>query len=274
MANIFFGDDGFGADLKAFDFGFLNEYPSYAYRFSGITAYQDDKNFSAFTGDKIIYRGTDGGILLDPTAQGKPIDAVIGGTIKSFHIVQDGISIINVSGLQISAKALYDAVTADDNEAIKDLLLSGNDTINGTRYDDRLEGRGGDDVLKGEAANDVLYGGIGADDLYGGTGKDVFKFKALGDSKVAASGCDTIFDFSTMQDKIHLGAIDANTKLAGNQAFSFIDTKDFSGKAGELRYVEKASDTYIYGDVNGDGKADFAIHLDDAVSLHKGDFIL
>jgi serralysin len=35
-----------------------------------------------------------------------------------------------------------------------------------------------------------------------------------------------------------------------------------------------ASDTYIYGDLNGDRKVDFAIHLDDAVALQKSYFFL
>ncbi|WP_436041195.1 M10 family metallopeptidase C-terminal domain-containing protein, partial [Rhizobium sp. LjRoot98] len=95
------------------------------------------------------------------------------------------------------------------------------------------------------------------------------------DSTVAVSGRDTIFDFSgTGGDRIDLSAIDANTAASGNQAFTYVGTAAFTGKAGELRYVKAASDTYVYGDVNGDGKADFAIHLDDAVSLAKGYFVL
>lgn len=31
---------------------------------------------------------------------------------------------------------------------------------------------------------------------------------------------------------------------------------------------------YVYADINGDKKADFAIHLDDAVTLSKGYFML
>jgi serralysin len=42
----------------------------------------------------------------------------------------------------------------------------------------------------------------------------------------------------------------------------------------ELRYVEKAGDTFVYGDVEGDGKADFTIHRNDPVALVKGDFFL
>jgi hypothetical protein len=41
-----------------------------------------------------------------------------------------------------------------------------------------------------------------------------------------------------------------------------------------LRYVKQASDTYVYGDTNGDRNADFAVHLDDAVTMSKGYFVL
>ena len=68
--------------------------------------------------------------------------------------------------------------------------------------------------------------------------------------------------------------IDANSLLGGNQAFKFIGGAAFSASAGELGYVKGSSDPLIYGDVNGDAKADFAIHLDDAVSMKKDYFIL
>jgi hypothetical protein len=56
-----------------------------------------------------------------------------------------------------------------------------------------------------------------------------------------------IVDFSGASgDRIDLSMLDANPKLAGNQAFSFIGKTAFTGKTGELRYDKKASDTYIY----------------------------
>lgn len=61
---------------------------------------------------------------------------------------------------------------------------------------------------------------------------------------------------------------------SGNQAFTYLGTAAFTGAAGELRYIKHASDTYVYGDTNGDRKVDFAIHLDDAISLSKGYFVL
>ena len=151
----------------------------------------------------------------------------------------------------------------------------GRDKLSGGAGNDKLSGGGGDDKLYGGSGNDKLTGGMGADDLWGGSGADTFIFKSIKESTVNASGRDTIFDFSARQkDKIDLSGIDANTTKGGNQAFSFIGTKAFSGKAGELRYEKAKSDTYVYGDVNGDKIADFAIHLDDRVNLSKSYFIL
>ena len=162
---------------------------------------------------------------------------------------------------------------ADGNDTLKG--GSGNDKLYGGKGIDTLEGGAGNDLMKGEAGNDKLYGGAGADKLYGGAGKDTFLFKSAKDSTLASKGRDTIFDFDGKAgDRINLKEIDANTRKGGDQAFKFIGTDKFSKTAGELRYDKKASDTYVYGDTNGDGKADFAIHFDDALSFSKGYFLL
>ncbi len=156
--------------------------------------------------------------------------------------------------------------------------------LSGSSFADKLYGDAdanslragvGNDVLKGSGGNDVLYGGLGADDLVGGAGADRFVFKTAGESTSATTGRDSIFDFSgTGGDRIDLADIDANSAVSGDQAFTYLGTAAFTGKAGELRYVKQASDTYVYGDTNGDRNADFAIHLDDAVTMSKGYFVL
>ncbi|MCP8893445.1 M10 family metallopeptidase C-terminal domain-containing protein [Shinella daejeonensis] len=152
---------------------------------------------------------------------------------------------------------------------------NGNDKIHGSTGNDVLNGGAGKDVLRGGAGSDKLYGGAGADQLYGGAGADRFIFKAVSESTVGAGGRDTIFDFKRGQgDKIDLGAIDANTKIGGNQAFKFIGKADFHKVAGELRYHQSNGDTFISGDVNGDGKADFSIRLDLLLAMKATDFIL
>ncbi len=156
--------------------------------------------------------------------------------------------------------------------------------LTGSNFADRLTGDGnanaivagyGNDRIAGGSGDDRLAGQFGADDLFGGAGADRFRYDDLWESTVASAGRDTIFDFSGAEgDRIDLRLIDARYGTPDNQAFAFIGTAGFHGKAGELRYEKKASDTYIYADVNGDGKADFSIHLDDAVTMSKGSFFL
>jgi serralysin len=204
--------------------------------------------------------------------------AIVG---NEFHSLVSGL----MGGVASSRKAnpaVLNAATAD--EAHKLVGSTGNDTYTGTRFSDRISGNGGNDALSGGQGNDIikagagndrLTGGIGADDLWGNTGADIFTFKSTADSTVAAAGRDTIFDFSLAQnDKVHLASIDANTLKGGNQAFEFIGTRGFSKSAGELRYEREPSDTYVYGDVDGDGVADFAIHFDDPIQFTQAYFIL
>ncbi len=152
----------------------------------------------------------------------------------------------------------------------------------GSNFADKFHGNthdhsshAGDSHLNAGSGNDVLHGTLGADDLMGGSGADTFVFKTAGESTSALAGRDSIFDFSgTGGDRIDLADIDANSAASGDQAFTYLGTAAFTGKAGELHYAKQASDTYVYGDTNGDRNADFAVHLDDAVSLLKGYFLL
>lgn len=149
------------------------------------------------------------------------------------------------------------------------------DSFTGTLETDVMTGSSGNDKLSAGGGKDKLTGGMGADKLYGGANADTFLFLSVKDSTVSSKGRDTIYDFDGKGgDRVDFSKIDAKSATTTNDAFSFIGTKDFSKKAGELRYDKKSSDTYLYGDTNGDGKSDFAIHFDDPLSLSKGYFLL
>jgi hypothetical protein len=64
--------------------------------------------------------------------------------------------------------------------------------------------------------------------------------------------------------------IDAIKSSSADNAFDYIGSAAFSGTAGELRY----SGGIIRGDVNGDGRADFSIEVENTASLRSSDFIL
>jgi hypothetical protein len=178
--------------------------------------------------------------------------------------LRDGNNVTGTSGNDsISASSANVALRTSNEE----------DTVFGRDGHDDIQGMAGDDDLYGEGGNDTLVGGAGLDRLTGGLGKDQFTYNSVSESTATAR--DLILDFSRSQgDKISLSAIDANSGLSGNQAFTFIGTAAFSNVAGQLRYETSGGLTTIFGDVNGDGVADLQIQLSGSVALIASDFVL
>ncbi|MGV3549423.1 M10 family metallopeptidase C-terminal domain-containing protein [Rhizobium sp.] len=140
---------------------------------------------------------------------------------------------------------------------------------------DRFNGTRSADTIKGTMGADIIWGGRGADKLTGGDGADTFLFKSIAESTVKANGRDLIKDFSRAEDDlIDLSRIDANTNKKGDQDFDFIGKQRFHDVAGELRFEKTSSGTYVYGDVDGDGVADFAIRLAGKIAFRGDDFLL
>ncbi len=147
-------------------------------------------------------------------------------------------------------------------------LIDGNNAAN------IVSGGDGDDYLNPLDGDDVLIGGTGRDDLVGGAGADRYVFDDGDFSGTSWGLADRIYGFSAAQgDRIDLSQVDA---IAGgaDDTFSFIGSAAFGGVAGQLRYDNVGGVTTIYGDVNGDGVADFAIALNSAVTMTATDFIL
>jgi len=89
-----------------------------------------------------------------------------------------------------------------------------------------------------------------------------------------AASADRILDFTdAADDRVNLSLVDANTALDGNQAFAFIGAGAFTGSAGELRYEQLNGNTFVQGDTNGDGTADFWIRLDGLHTLGSDDLV-
>jgi hypothetical protein len=155
-------------------------------------------------------------------------------------------------------------------------LIAGSDAdlvLRGNGRDNTISGGGGDDRLVGQYGNDTLTGGGGRDVMLGGAGDDSFVFQALSDSVVGA-GRDLIKEFEAGVDMIDLAAIDANSAMADDQAFSFIGSGGFTQTAGELRAALFGANTLVSGDVDGNGQADFHILLAGNVTLQASDFDL
>jgi serralysin len=148
---------------------------------------------------------------------------------------------------------------------------TGSDVLNAGGGADTLVGNAGNDTLWGGAGNDALAGSAGRDRLNGGAGADRFIFLSVSDSTNAAY--DTITDFVSGTDRINLAAIDANTGVAGDQAFSFIGHAVFS-TAAQLRYYAANGGVMVTADINGDHVADLRIFLDGVATLTATDFLL
>ncbi|MGZ8296007.1 MAG: M10 family metallopeptidase C-terminal domain-containing protein, partial [Allosphingosinicella sp.] len=140
----------------------------------------------------------------------------------------------------------------------------------------RLFGGGGNDVLTGGGGADLIFGGLRGDTLTGGAGNDIFRYDSVAESNSVER--DGIQDFNS-GDLIDLSRIDANTLLAGNQAFNFIGGAAFSNTAGELRFENISLGGPIWlvqGDTDGNGVSDFEVVLviSPADPITSGDFLL
>lgn len=127
---------------------------------------------------------------------------------------------------------------------------AGKDMLSGNAGNNQLFGGEGADSLFGGAGDDVIDGGAGRDKLKGDAGADVFVFYSVSDS--AQGAADSIQDFVTGVDVVDLRGIDANSAMAGDQAFVFGHGAD---GAAALWFAAGM----LNGDVDGDGKADLSI---------------
>lgn len=183
---------------------------------TGVRFYQDSKNYTDLKGTNLSYVFDKG-----------EINGLKSGTITGYTHVENGVTLMSATGLSISAKALSDSISTNNSQHTIALILSGNDTVTGTKLADTLRGYAGNDVIKagagndkvyggtgndtlhgeagndklyGEAGNDKLYGGLGSDTLTGGTGSDTFVFN----TKLGTSNIDKITDFDPKYDTIWL----------------------------------------------------------------------
>jgi Ca2+-binding RTX toxin-like protein len=200
-----------------------------------------------------------------------------------FYSSVGGDHLLSGTNTSIDASTLYQALAASQTSGsttpLQTLLVNipytltggaGLDTLTGGSFGDSLSGGNGNDVLFGMAGNDLLRGGAGSDMFFGGAGSDKFIFERLSDTSVGRNR-DTIADFNqTGKDLIGLSRIDANSKVAGDQAFSFIAGSAFTHHAGELHFQHGI----LSGDVNGDGKADFEIAVSHVAALSSSDIVL
>jgi Ca2+-binding RTX toxin-like protein len=204
-----------------------------------------------------------GGAGNDTLDGGAGADTMTGGTGNDTYVVDNAGDVVNENpgeGID-TVKTTLSSYTLPAN--VENLIYTGASAFAGT-------GNSLNNVLTGGPGADTLTGGAGADTLTGGAGADHFVF-----SSADFGTTDEITDFShAAGDKIDLSAIDANTTINKDQAFTFIGTGAFTHVAAQLHYTISGGAMLLSGDVNGDGVADFTIKVDGVGGLVNGDFIL
>ena len=139
------------------------------------------------------------------------------------------------------------------------------------------------DSLTGTASSDTLVGGYGGDRLTGSGGSapnalhrdsgDTFLYVRADSSLHKRGQRDVITDFGRA-DHIDLSAIDANSRKTGQQTFHWIGRRRFSGAAGELRIQDTLHARLLQGDINGNGRVDFEIRLNDLSGFNHTNLLL
>ncbi|MBW8911095.1 MAG: calcium-binding protein [Sphingomonas sp.] len=191
-----------------------------------------------------------------------------GGTITGINVSVNGNTTLDVTGLSTSATQFYSYLPGNDNAGVLNLILSGNDNMNGSRFDDfivglgghdNLFGLGGSDTLSGGAGNDHLYGQSanggddGADKLSGGDGSDYLQGNAGNDTLDGGEGSDRI-NGGANEDMI--AGSGGNDTVNGNLGNDTIDggqgNDSLRGGKGDDSIVGGDGDDVISGDLGVD----------------------
>jgi serralysin len=175
-----------------------------------------------------------------------------------------------------------------DDQIVSELSMSGQIAYGGPG-NDRIVMQGGDDdggLAYGGGGNDVLIckggdegcglnGGAGADQLInqgeyyagmsGGPGRDRFttspgsldRLRFEKGDTVSGSQRDVVKGFIQDEDEIQLSGIDANTKISGDQAFTFVASTKHPA-VGEVSCYKSGTSTIV---VANDGSSSFEIEL-------------
>jgi Ca2+-binding RTX toxin-like protein len=240
-----------------------------------LTGSAGDDTISGGSGTDVIQAGGGDDRILFGTSTADTVDGGTGTNTLVASATNASIVWKNVTNVQAVSGGGYAGVAVLGTTSADTLDLS---AVTLTSIA-RIDGGSGNDTVTGSAGNDTLIGGAGKDVLTGGAGADTFVFGKASDSGTGLNW-DLVSDFVVGADRIDLTSMDASTALAGDQAFTYLGTSDFTGVAGQLRMDQGTPGyTRLLGDLNGDSVADFEIRLAWAdpltpVSLTAGDFLL
>jgi Ca2+-binding RTX toxin-like protein len=161
---------------------------------------------------------------------------------------------------------------------VVDLSLTNDTAKRGSETDKLISiegaiGSSAADVFKGNEFNNYFQGGLGKDTFSGGSSRDLYDFNAVADSPTGSTTRDLIKDFAHLTDKLDLMGIDADTTVAGNQAFHWVGKAALTG-AGEVGYFVSGGNTIIRMSTDADIASEAEIQLDGVKFPSALDFYL
>lgn len=219
----------------------LNSYSEAVLAPNAITLRDSETNQTKIGGTNLTYT-TSGGKL-----------EITGGQITDIEIrINDTESVVNISGLEVSAETFGNLLSAGSRKAY-DLLFRDDDTVSGGRNDDILKGYQGDDILNGYRGNDTLLGGGGNDRLFGAVGQDKLVSGGGDDLLVGGGGSDTLLGGGG-NDELLAGA--GNDTLNGGGGNDILNggagNDEVKGGGGADTFIYDAGDDRLLGGKGSD----------------------
>nr|WP_298096671.1 calcium-binding protein [uncultured Shinella sp.] len=258
MANFYIASAGdmFLEDLTPSKFsqhGSVNTTPSeikfYDYDGDGFTGYNI---YSIFRG--VFTYDTSGSKITD-----------IHGTVNSFsysYSGHDSAGTYSSSGWSVSNIDIdVDTFKTKQSWEILDLMMAGDDIVNGSSTSNVLRGGAGNDVIYGNGGGDSIYGGQGADIMVGGAGNTIYHVDNPYDAVVEFSGGgnDTVFsslDYALGQFVDNLVLEDSTIRGSGNELKNKItgnsNNNTLSGGGGNDTLKGEAGDDRLIGGAGAD----------------------
>jgi predicted outer membrane repeat protein len=206
-------------------------------------------------GGKDTLNGGDGGDFLEGGAGNDRINGGAGIDIANYG---DGSSAVVVD-------------LRGDESGDTDTARRGGEVDTLTGIEGAIAG-GGADRFWGDNGANWFQGGGGKDIFTGGSGRDLYDYNLVSASP-AGGGRDVITDFDHLTDDIDLMGIDADTTVAGNQAFHWVGKAALTG-AGEVGYFVSGGNTIIRMSTDADIASEAEIQLDGVKFPSALDFYL
>ncbi|MEA3016935.1 MAG: serralysin, partial [Sphingomonadales bacterium] len=232
---------------------------------------------------------------------GAGADTMAGGLGDDLYFVENG-GDVATEGAGEGTDTVASSISYTLGANVENLILTGSG-LNGTGngLGNVITGDAGSNRLDGGAGNDRLIGGDGVDYFTGGAGADTFVGEInattsdMKDNKGGSISLDVILDYQRGSDKIDLSGIDANTNVAGDQAFTWTNSAnpgigqlsirhfgnmnaaesslglEIDGVDGKSPYSGAVD--IVFGNVDG-GNADFAIAFVSSPQILVSDFVL